>query len=136
MRERLAFPLWKRILKLEAANKALSRGCLRISASFVSNHNQNVRDAFYGASTLRPSEGAFMNNGRPSIRQPKSDNLDKTVARIAKEAAHAKLPAIYQVVSKVKEIKRIAEVAESAGDQETADAVRLALRGLAAEAIV
>lgn len=52
------------------------------------------------------------------------------------EAAHAKLPAIYQAVSKVKEMKRIAEVAESAGDQETADAVRLALRGLAAEATV
>lgn len=77
-----------------------------------------------------------MNNGRPPIRQPKSDNLDKTVAGIAKEAAHAKLPEIYHAVSKVKEMKRIAEVAESAGDQETADAVRLALRGLAAEAAV
>jgi hypothetical protein len=77
-----------------------------------------------------------MNNGRPSIRQPKSDNLDKTVAGIAREAAHAKLPAIYQAVSKVKEMRQIAEVAESAGDRETADAVRLALRGLAAEATV
>jgi hypothetical protein len=77
-----------------------------------------------------------MNNGRPSTRQPKSDNLDKTVARIAREAAHAKLSGIYQAVSKVREIKRIAEVAESAGDQETADALRLALRGLAAEATV
>jgi hypothetical protein len=78
----------------------------------------------------------MMNNGRPSIEQPKSNSLDKTVAEIAKEAAHAKLPAIYQAMSKVKEMRRIAEVAESAGDQETADAVRLALAGLAAEAAV
>lgn len=77
-----------------------------------------------------------MNNGRASIRQPKSDTLDKTVAGIAKEAAHAKLPGIYQAVSKVKEMKRIAEVAEAVGDQETVDAVRLALRGLATEATV
>jgi hypothetical protein len=55
---------------------------------------------------------------------------------MAREAAHAKLSGIYQAVSEVKEVKRIADVAESAGDQETADAVRLALRGLAAEATV
>jgi hypothetical protein len=77
-----------------------------------------------------------MTNSRPPINQSKSDSLDRTVAGIAKEAAHAKLPGIYQAVGKVKEVKRIAEVAESAGDQETADAVRLALRGLAAEATV
>lgn len=74
-----------------------------------------------------------MNNGRSSI---KPDNLDKTVAGIAKETANAKLPAIYQMFNKVKEMKRIAEVAESAGDPETADAVRVALRGLAAEAAI
>lgn len=75
-----------------------------------------------------------MKNGRPLVRQMKSDNLDKTVAGLAKEAAYAKLPEIYQVVSKIREVKRVAEVAESAGDHETADAVRLALRGLATEA--
>jgi hypothetical protein len=75
-----------------------------------------------------------MINDRPTVKQPKSDGLDRAIAGMAKEAAHAKLPEIYQAVSKVKEVKRIADVAESAGDQETADAVRLALRGLAAEA--
>lgn len=62
--------------------------------------------------------------------------FDKTVAKLAKEAAHRKLPSIYQQIPCVREMKRIAEIAESAGDEETAGAVRLALGELAAEATV
>jgi hypothetical protein len=66
-----------------------------------------------------------------------ANELDRTaVARIAKNAANAKLAAIYQATSDAKELKQVAAMAEWAGDQETEDSVLLALKGLAAAATI
>jgi hypothetical protein len=64
-----------------------------------------------------------------------SHDLDRTtVARIAQNAAHDKLPNIFRAASEAKELKQVAGMAAWAGDKETENAALRALIELAAAA--
>ena len=59
---------------------------------------------------------------------------NKTVAKLAGQAADRKIASLYELLPQIREIREIAAILAEAGDLMTAGAVRAVLREVAAEA--
>lgn len=66
--------------------------------------------------------------------QQGNNDLNKTVANLARYRADAKIATIYEQIPLIREMKQIAALADLSGDAGTAKAVQAALGELVAEA--